>query len=477
MPLAVPVATAVLESAGLAAEEVSAWEAARPQPSETPEAGAEHVRRAAHAAARYFELGEALLQRLPSKGQRNDHEQRAADALLTGMRSVRGSFLRAYGGYIYADLTENYTRYPRADELAYLAAERYPGLVPTRAAVDAERTHLQKDKDGIEIAQGLFLADVLARPRAGTHLVHAMLQPKPDSFDLLPEFSETGRVDLGAALVERRGRAGYVELHNPRFLNAEDDSTNGPLETAIDLILLEPSIEVGVLRGSPAEHPRYAGRRVFNAGINLTHLYEGQIPFLWFITRDMGFVNKLYRGLAEPEQRPLEIEATHEKPWLAAVESFAIGGGCQLLLVMDRVLAETGSVFSLPARKEGIIPGLANMRLPRLVGDRLARQAILFDRQFPADSPEGALLCDEVVAAGQMDAALERTVLALTTSGLVSAAGNRKALRIGQEPIELFREYMSVYAREQAYCHFSPQLVRNLEENWLKRRRDDGVTG
>jgi Na+-driven multidrug efflux pump len=98
---------------------------------------------------------------------------------------------------------------------------------------------------------------------------------------------------------------------------------------------------------------------------------------------------------------------------------------------MDRVLAEAGSYFNLPARKEGIIPGAANLRLPRLVGDRLARQGIMFDRQFPADSPEGRLLCDEVVPVGDMDAAIARAVESLTSSGVVSAAANRKALRVG----------------------------------------------
>ena len=99
---------------------------------------------------------------------------------------------------------------------------------------------------------------------------------------------------------------------------------------------------------------------------------------------------------------------------MAAVETFAIGGGCQILLVMDHVLAERSSFFNLPARKEGIIPGVANLRLWRLVGDRMARQAILFDRQFPADSPEGRLICDQVVPDGEMDTALEATIAALT---------------------------------------------------------------
>src|SRR5919206_540964 len=257
-------------------------------------------------------------------------------------------------------------------------------------------------------------------------------------------------------------RAGVLELRNPRHLNAEDETTLAATEIAVDLILLDPDIEVGVMRGGVLDHPRYAGRRVFGAGINLTHLYHGRIDFAWFIVRDLGYVNKIYRGLREPET---------EKLWIAAAETYAIGGACQLLHVMDHVIAERGLRMYLPARREGIIPGASNLRLPRFVGDRLARQAIFSGREFEAGTPEGGLLCDEVVEPGEMDAAIARRVEALTSSGLVNATANRRALRVGQEPLDVFRAYMAVYAREQAYCHFSPALVRNLERHWRAHER------
>jgi thioesterase DpgC len=65
-----------------------------------------------------------------------------------------------------------------------------------------------------------------------------------------------------------------------------------------------------------------------------------------------------------------------------------------------------------------------------------------------------------------MDQGVSKTIEKLTGSGVVSAAGNRRAFRAGQEPLDLFRRYMAVYAREQAGCHFSPALVSNLEKNW-----------
>jgi thioesterase DpgC len=81
------------------------------------------------------------------------------------------------------------------------------------------------------------------------------------------------------------------------------------------------------------------------------------------------------------------------------------------------------------------------------------------------------MLVDEVVEQGQMDQAIEQRIDALTSSGLINAAANRRALRVGQEPLDLFREYMATYAREQAYCHLSPALVGNLERHWNAQRR------
>ncbi len=189
---------------------------------------------------------------------------------------------------------------------------------------------------------------------------------------------------------------------------------------------------MGVIRGAVVSHPRYAGRRIFGAGLNLTHLYHGQLDFLFFITRDLGYVNKLFRGLSSEEHLPGEPEQTTEKLWVAAVEAFAIGGACQILHTVDHVIAMRGARLYLPARKEGILPGASNLRLPRAVGERLARQAILSGLEFEAGTPHGDLLCDEVVdSTDEMDAAIARRMEALTSSGLVNAAGNRRALRVG----------------------------------------------
>jgi (3,5-dihydroxyphenyl)acetyl-CoA 1,2-dioxygenase len=370
-------------------------------------------------------------------------------------------------------VTQQRSRFVRVEELVIRAADIVPGLVPTQQELAAEEGLIQRDKSGLEIDQGLFLSAVLGSERSGRHLCHAMLLPRGEAQALLPQFQRDGVIELSGASVRRIGKAAVVTQNNPRFLNAEDQTSLDGAEICVDLALLDPVSEIAVMRGDVVEHPKYKGRHVFGAGINLTHLYHGRIPFVWYLQRDLGYVNKIYRGLAFADEPPPDEFGgdTIEKPWIAAVESFAIGGHCQILLVMDYVLAERGAFLTLPARKEGIIPGAANMRLPRFTGDRIARQAIQYERRLDCDSSEGRLICDEIVPIGEMDAAIERVVKGLTNSGVVSAAGNRRAFRITQEPLDTFRAYCAVYAREQAYCHFSPALIANLERYWNAQSR------
>ena len=389
-----------------------------------------------------------------------------------GSNDGRVAFLRIHAEAVYAALTDGLSSALRDDELVYAAAERFPGLVPTREEVAAERERPLPEKEGVEIAQGLFLSFVLASPRCGAHLVWSMLRPTATALERLDDFRATGVADLGGTYLERRGNVAYVEIRNDRHLNAEDCVTLPTTETAVDLALLDPAIEVGVIRGAVVSHPRYAGRRVFGAGLNLTHLYHGRLDFMFFVTRDLGYVNKLFRGLSADVHRPNEPEETTEKLWIAAVETFAIGGACQILHTVDHVIATRGTRLYLPARKEGILPGASNLRLARTVGDRLARRAILSGLEFEAGTPQGDLLCDETVdSPEEMDDAIAARVEALTSSGLVNAAGNRRALRVGAEQLDTFRQYMATFCREQAYCHFSPALVRNLEEHWSAHER------
>jgi thioesterase DpgC len=437
---------------------VKAW--ARTAPGRTTELGADKA-----GFGHFWQRSAELLARLPAKPKRNAEEAAAATEILALAREARTRFMRAHAREVYDSLTGKRSLFVRVDELCARAAVEYPGLVPGAKELERESGIAQRDKDGLEVDQGIFLSQALADPLAGAHLCHAMLLPREESRAHLAELERKGEIGFPGAHLKRHGRASVLTMRNPKYLNAEDEGTIAGLETAVDLALLDPKTEVCVLRGAIVTHPKYAGARLFGAGINLTHLYQGKIRYLWYLIRDLGLVNKLYRGLALPECSPEEDSI--EKLWIAAVEGFAIGGHCQLLLTIDQVIAAQDAYMTLPARKEGIIPGAANLRLARHVGDRIARQAILAERRIDCASPEGRLICDYIAAPGAMDAEIDRLVGHVTGSGMVSASGNRRALRIAEEPLDAFRRYMAVYAREQAHCHFSPALIANLEKFWI----------
>jgi thioesterase DpgC len=424
------------------------------------------------AASKFWREGAAFLAKLPKKSRRTQEQTIAAGIIQLQARDARERFLARHAGAIYRKLTKNHERFLRVDELAYDAAKLVPGLTPTRKQVEAESQLMQSEKDGVEVDQGIFLANVLADASNGMHLCHAMLRPKAEAIERMADFIKAGVVDFGPARLERKGKTAILTIQNPRFLNAEDDDTLADTETAADMAIVDPMSEICVLRGGVVEHPKYKDRHVFCSGINLTHLYRGKIPFLWYILRDMGVVNKMMRGVAMGARSPDEIVGgTHEKPWVAQVDVFAIGGGCQYLLAMDYVVAGSDAYMTLPARKEGIIPGVANLRFPRFVGPRIARQAIMMGRRLDCHSPEGRLVCDLVVPPNEVGQATVKVCDDFTSSGVVSAAGNRRALRVGEEPLDLFRRYMAVYCREQAYCHFSPALIANLEKHWNAAQR------
>jgi thioesterase DpgC len=456
---------ATLRECGLPASSVDDWIVAEPK---SPGDFGEDRRRYAI----FWTLARALVERFPRKPARRRVEAQAVEAIQERARAARWRFLGAHAEKVYAMLTHDFSRFTRIEDLVFAAAEAFPGLTPTRAEIERESGALQRDKDGLEIDQGLLLSHILGSERSGPHLCHAMLLPRPESAEHLQKFIAEGAIDLGPARLERRGKAAYLVAANPRYLNAEDATTLRMMEIVVDVAILDPATRVVVMRGGEVDHSKYRGQRIFGAGINLTHLYRGQIPFLWFLERDLGYVHKIFRGVARPEFLPDDVHGSAtEKPWIAAVDNFAIGGHCQALLVMDYIVAAAGAYMTLPARKEGIIPGAANLRLPRFVGDRIARELIQYERRLDCDSPEGRLICDEIAPAAEMDASIDRVVEGLTTSGTVGATANRGALRVGAEPLDLFRRYMALYAREQAYCHFSPALIDNLERYWDAQNR------
>ncbi|MCK1816665.1 enoyl-CoA hydratase/isomerase family protein [Streptomyces sp. XM4011] len=417
---------------------------------------------------RHLAAGEAQLAGLPPRGDRTPAQERAAEQTRRAGRAARHAFLTRHAVRVYDELTAGRTRSPSLDDLAHAAAERYPGLVPGRALMAAENRLPQEDKSGHEIDQGILFAHLLADPATGEHLLDATLRPTPEAYARLDAFVRTGHADLGRAVIDRRAGVAHVTIRNDRYLNAEDDAVVQALETAVDLALLDDQVAVGVLRGGTLTKPRYAGRRVFGSGINLTHLFAGRISFLGFmLRRELGYIRKLTHGLRREDPGAHPFTASAGKPWVGAVDTFAIGGAAQVALVLDRVVADDEAYFTLPALREGIIPGAAGLRLTHLLGSRRSRRMIFFDERVDAATPAGALLCDETVPPDRLDGAVDDAAVRLADPAVPS---NRRMFQLALEPDDRFRRYLSHYAWEQAHRLHSPHVIAKLQETWVRRR-------
>ncbi len=401
---------------------------------------------------------ESVLAGLPPKPRRQRSEQAIADSIHETLRNLRHQFMRLHRAWVYEALPRHEVEGLRA--LVDSAADRFPGLVPTPAQMRHERSFSQIDKEGREIDQAIFLAALLDHPAVGADLVDRLRRPLDASSANLAVFRQRGRLDLPTVQLTRIGRAGIVTLSLPDRLNAEDDQLVVDLETAVDVVLLDESIGVGVFRGGPLTHPKYLGRRVFSAGINLKQIAAGRISYLDFLMRrELGFLNKMLRGLSHVDTPSWNSRPSLEKPWLAAIDGFAIGGGAQIALACDRVIAGDDSFISLPAAQEGFVPGVANLRLGRSTGSRLARQMILAGRRVDANSLQAHLLIDEVVRPDAMDDAIRREVELLDAPSVVV---NRRLMRLAEESDEQFRVYMAEFAMLQVLRLYDPDVLRTI---------------
>lgn len=408
----------------------------------------------------YIKEAEKQLATLPATFKCNVQEKKLKDAMIHTCRTVRSQFISRHRETIYAALTNDYNEYHRLTELVYLASEQFPGLVPTREQIDQEKTQIQAHKEGFEIDQGIFFNGLLQSKRIGNHLLDAMLLPCQRALHLLPTLQNTTHLDLGTVLYERQTHTAFLTINNPQSLNAENNRFVNDMETAVDLALMDEQVTTCVLRGGVMTHPRYKDKRVFCAGINLKELINGHISFVEFLlTRELGFISKIVHGTLHDPLNPILSLRSTQKPWIAVVDSFAIGGGMQIVLACDKVIAADNSYFSLPAAQEGIIPGAANYRLSHLCNNRLTRQIILFGKKIWASSTESRYFCDDVVPNVELDTAIEVAIHALNQPAVIA---NRRMLNLAGETRTNFIEYMAEFAYVQAIRLYSEDVLNKI---------------
>lgn len=167
-------------------------------------------------------------------------------------------------------------------------------------------------------------------------------------------------MEYTSILVEQRRRVGLVTLNRPQALNALNQVLLSELVQALMAFDAEEGVGAIVLTG---------GERAFAAGADIREMAEASEAEM----RQKGFVD-LFDGLRRIK-----------KPLVAAVSGFALGGGCELALACDIILASETARFGLPEVTIGVIPGAGGtQRLTHIVGKYLAMEMILNNRHLTA---------------------------------------------------------------------------------------------
>jgi enoyl-CoA hydratase/carnithine racemase len=210
-----------------------------------------------------------------------------------------------------------------------------------------------------------------------------------------------------AVLTERRGNVLVITLNRPDARNAVDAALAEGLGRAIDELDSDEALAVGVLTG--------AGK-AFSSGMDLKAFVSGERPYYGD------------RGFAGIVQRP------SLKPLIAAVEGFALAGGCELAILSDFVVAGETAVFGVPETTLGIFPGIGGTQLlPRILGAPLAKELIFTGRRMKAEEAKAAGLVNHLVPAGQAKARATEIATTIARNGPIAVRQAKKAIAYGSE--------------------------------------------
>ncbi len=180
-------------------------------------------------------------------------------------------------------------------------------------------------------------------------------------------------------VVETRGKVGLVTLNRPQALNALSDALVDELATALDAFEADDGIGAIVITGSD---------KAFAAGADITAMQA------------MSYVDA-YKG--DFITRNWERVRSCRKPVIAAVAGYALGGGCELAMMCDIVLAADTAQFGQPEVRLGVLPGAGGtQRLPRAVSKAKAMDMCLTARTMDAAEAERAGLVSRVVPAARL---------------------------------------------------------------------------
>jgi enoyl-CoA hydratase len=245
-------------------------------------------------------------------------------------------------------------------------------------------------------------------------------------------------------LVERDEQVGIVTLNRPKELNALSTGLIAEVGTALEVFDRDKDIHCMVITG--------AGDKAFAAGADIKEM------------ADKSPIDMLVGGF-EAWERLRRLR----KPLIAAVSGYALGGGCELAMHCDLIVATENARFGQPEINLGIIPGAGGtQRLARTLGKYLAMEMVLTGRQFSAQELAAHGLINRVVANGEhLTEALKLAKVIAAKAPLAARLAKESVLAAFETPLEegLERE------RKNFFLLFSSLDMREGMQAFIEKRQ------
>jgi enoyl-CoA hydratase len=253
-------------------------------------------------------------------------------------------------------------------------------------------------------------------------------------------------MDERAILVQLDGALAQITLNRPTALNAMNLAWVQELEAAVDQVGAEPGVRVVLIRG--------AGR-AFCAGLDLDMMGREGMP----------------AGFYEAQERAFRAIELMDKIAIAAMHGYCLGGGLQLAIACDIRVSSTDCRLGLPAVQEGLFPGMAPFRLPRLIGLGAARRLILSGETIAPDEALRLGLVDHVMPAERFEEGLADILERYATAPhAASVASKRLMRRTFDAPFDTVYEASLPLLAD---CLASPEVAAAADA-WRHRREGRG---
>jgi len=224
----------------------------------------------------------------------------------------------------------------------------------------------------------------------------ATLTPSPA---LVPDALPTAAPTLANVVYEKKGAIAYVTVNRPKVLNALNAQTWADLRTAFEAARDDAAVRGVILTG--------AGDKAFVAGADISELAHANAIDAERSSRFGQHVLELIENLA--------------KPVIAAVNGFALGGGCEMAMACTIRIAVETAKFGQPEVKLGLVPGGGGtQRLPRLVGKGRALQLILSGEMISAQEAYRIGLVNEIVPAADLIARADAIMKKITANAPIA---------------------------------------------------------